>query len=507
MGGGVALIDYDNDGLLDIYFTNGAEIPDPMPKGGSPDKSTPKYWNRLYHQKRDGTFEDVTEKASVKGEGYCFGTAVGDYDRDGFQDLFVTYYGGAALYHNNGNGTFSDVTKRVGLKVDGWSTSTGFLDYDRDGRLDIFVARYASWDFENGTLYCGDQRPGYRSYCHPDNFQPTNSLLFHQKPDGTFEDASERTGISKSKGKALGVAFADLDNDGWTDIFVANDNSEQQLFRNKGNGTFEDGALTAGVAFNENGNRFSGMGIDVADYDNDGYMDAVISVLSNEMYPLYRNRGEWFFDYVTQTSGVGQISVLNTGWGVKFIDVDNDGRRDILVAQGHVLDTIEKLSGVLKYRQPLLLMRNAGKEFQDISLSSGDIFKTGLAARGMACGDLDNDGDVDVVVAQTDGPPVILRNDGPKTPPKNHWIGLDLRGIKSAPNGEGARVFVVDTTARKQTFDATNSGSYLAANDQRILVGLGTASGVPKIEIRWSSGKIQTLENPAVDRYHLITEK
>src|SRR3982751_2766007 len=264
-----------------------------------PYKSDPKYWDRLYRQKPDGTFEDVTDRAGVKGVGYSFGVAVGDYDRDGFADLFVTRYGGATLYHNNGDGTFADVTKKAGIVVDGWPVSAGFFDYDGDGRLDLFVARYVAWDFEKGSIYCGDLRPGYRAYCHPDNFAASTSLLFHQKPDGTFEDVSQSSGIAKSKGKALGVAFADFDDDRRTDIFVANDNSEQQLYRNKGDGTFEETGLPAGVALNENGNRFSGMGVDAADYDNDGKIDAVVSVLSNETYPLFRNRGEWFFDYVT----------------------------------------------------------------------------------------------------------------------------------------------------------------------------------------------------------------
>ena len=506
MGAGVALIDFDNDGRLDVFFTNGAEVTDPMPKGKQPDKSDPKYWNRLYHQRADGSFEDVTERAGVKGEGYGFGVAVGDYDRDGFPDLFVTYFGGATLYHNSGDGTFSDATKKAGIAVEGWPVSSGFFDFDNDGRLDLFVARYVAWDFEKGSLYCGDLRRGYRSYCHPDNFESSTSLLLHQRPDGTFEDVSERSGIAKSKGKALGVAFADFDGDGWTDIFVANDNSEQQLFRNKGNGNFDNLALPAGVALNENGNRFSGMGVDAADYDNDGEMDVVESVLSNETYPLYRNRGEWFFDYVTQSSGLGQISALSTGWGIKFIDVDNDGLRDIFAAQGHVLDTIERMNSILKYKQAPQLMRNSGKGFQDISLSAGEPFRNGFSARGMACGDLDNDGDIDIVIAQTNGPAVILRNDGAKIAPKNHWIGIDLRGTVSAPRGEGARVTFTGSGGSRQIFDVSNSGSYLAANDPRLLVGLGAAASA-KVEIRWPSGKRQLLASLAADRYHQIKEK
>ncbi len=503
MGAGVALLDYDNDGRLDIFFTNGAQLLDPMPKGKMPDKTNPKFWNRLYRQKPDGTFEDVTERAGVKGIGYGFGAAVGDYDKDGFADLLVTHFGGAVFYRNNGDGTFSDWTKRLGIKVDGWATSAGFFDYDMDGRLDLFVARYMDWDFERGALVCGDARPGYRAYCHPDNFKSVASVLFHQKTDGTYEDVSEKSGIAQVKGKPLGVAFADFDDDGWTDVFVANDNSEQQLFRNLGNGKFEDVALAAGAAFDDKGKYFSGMGVDAADYDNDGKPDVFITALSNETYPLYKNAGDGLFDYVTQTSGVAQITILGAGWGVKWIDADNDGRRDLFVAQSHVLDTIERTNSLLKYKQTPLLMRNTEKGFQNVSFAAGEIFKTDLAARGMAAGDLDNDGDTDVIITQTGGVPIVLRNNGTK----NHWIGIDLRGTKSAANGEGARVVVTDANGRKQFFDASNSGSYLAANDPRILVGLGNAPAVKKIEIRWTSGKVQMLENPIFDRYHLIKEK
>jgi hypothetical protein len=501
MGAGLGLIDYDNDGRLDVFFTNGAQLSDSMPKGKLPDKTNPKFWNRLYRQKAGGAFEDVTEKAGVKGVGYGFGVAVGDYDKDGFSDLFVTHYGGAVLYRNNGDGTFADATKKAGVQVDGWAASAGFFDYDNDGRLDLFVTRYVAWDFENGALFCG--AAGSRSFCHPDNFKATSSLLFRQKADGTFENVSEKAGIAQAKGKSLGVAFADFDDDGWTDVFVANDNTGQHLFRNKGDGSFEETALIAGVAFDENGKRFAGMGVDAADYDGDGRQDVAITAFSGETYPLYRNLGEWSFDYVTRSSGVGQITQLGTGWGIKFIDADNDGRRDLFVVQSHVSDVIEKTTDFLKYKQPPVLMRNAGKAFQNVSLAAGAIFKTDLAARGMAVGDLDNDGDTDVVIAQTNAAPVILKNDGTK----NHWLGVDLRGEKSAPNGEGARVIATDASGRKQIFDASNAGSYLAANDSRILIGLDSVDAVKRVEIRWTSGKTQVLENPAIDRYHLVKEK
>jgi hypothetical protein len=470
-----------------------------------PTKRNSKFWNRLYRKSRTARLKTRRKKRASKAPGYGFGVAVGDdTTADGFADLFVTHYGGAVFYRNNGNGTFSDVTKKIGISVDGWATSAGFFDYDRDGRLDLFVTRYVEWNFESGALICGDARPGYRAYCHPDNFKATTALLFHQKTDGTYENVSEKSGITQTKGKSLGVAFADFDDDGWTDVFIANDNSEQQLFRNLGSGgRFEDSALAAGVAYDDKGKYFSGMGVDAADYDGDGRQDVFITALSNETYPLYRNTGDWLFDYVTQSSGVAQITILGSGWGVKWIDADNDGRRDLFVAQSHVLDTIEKTNSLLKYKQAPLLMRNMEKGFQNVSLSAGDVFKTDLAGRGMAAGDLDNDGDTDIVISQTNGTPVILRNNGTK----NHWLGIDLSGSKSAPNGEGARVVVTDTGGRKQFFDASNSGSYLAANDPRIIVGLGSATSVKHIEIRWTSGKVQTIENPAIDRYHSVSEK
>ncbi len=503
MGGGVGLLDYDNDGRLDLFFTNGAELKDPMPEGAMPDKSDAKYWNRLYHQKADGTFEDTTARAGVKGEGYSMGVAVGDYDNDGRPDIYVTGYGRNTLYHNDGDGRFSDVTKRAGVTGGGWSTSAGWFDYDNDGRLDLFVARYLDWDFERGSIYCGDTRPGFRAYCHPDNFKGVGNLLFHQKADGTFEDVSVKAGVADPEGKGLGVAFADFDGDGWMDVIVANDSVRQSLYRNNGDGTFEDTALPSGVAYDENGKTFAGMGVDAADYDDDGNPDIIITALSNETYPLYHNNGDDSFSYVTNTSGVAQITLLNSGWGVHFIDADNDGLSDIFVAQSHVLDTIEKTSSYLKYKQPPLLMRRFGKGFVNVSASAGAAFKVAVAARGAAFGDLDNDGDTDIVMGVLDGAPVVLRNLGTK----NHWIGLSLAGTKSNRSAIGARITIVRADGRKRIFDATNAGSYLSSNDQRILIGLGADESVRSVEIRWPGKRTQLIENPAIDRYHTIVEK
>jgi hypothetical protein len=500
MGGGVALFDYDNDGRLDIFFTNGAAIGDPMLAGAKPDKSDPRYWNRLYHQKSDGTFQDVTERAGLKGVGYSFGVAAGDFDNDGFVDLYVTGYDGNKLYRNRGDGTFEDVTGKAGVGGSGWSTSAGWFDYDRDGRLDLFVLRYMDWDFERGDLYCG--QPNIRAYCHPDNFKPVSSILFHQKSDGTFEDFSAQAKITVSPGKGLGVAFADFDGDGFTDIFVANDSVRQSLFRNNHDGTFEDIALLSGAGYDEGGKTFAGMGVDAADYDNDGWPDVFITTLSNETYPLYHNNGDLSFTYATQTSGVGQITQLNSGWGARFVDFDNDGLRDIFVAQGHVLDTIEKSTSYLTYKQLLLLMRNTGKGFVNVSASAGAPFNKPLAARGAAFGDIDNDGDEDIVVAQLNGPPIVLRNNGTQ----NHWLGLRLIGTKSNCQAFGARVTVTDSTGRKQLFDLSSAGSYLSSNDSRILIGLGAATKIDKLEIRWPGSGLETVPVAGIDRYITLTE-
>ncbi|HEY0006151.1 MAG TPA: CRTAC1 family protein [Pyrinomonadaceae bacterium] len=504
MGGGAAMFDYDNDGRMDLFFTNGARLEDPMPKGAMPVKTDASYWNRLYRQKPDGTFEDVTERAGLKGEGYSLGVAAGDYDADGLPDLYVTAYGSNTLYHNNGNGTFSDVTRKTGTAGGGWSTSAGWLDYDTDGRADLFVARYMEWDFERGSLYCGDTRPGFRAYCHPDNFRGASNILFHQKPDGTFEDATASAGLSDPKGKGLGVAFADFDGDGWTDIFVANDSVRQSLYRNRGNGTFEDIAVMAGVGYDENGKTFAGMGVDAGDYDNDGLMDLFITTLSNETYPLYRNNGDETFTYTTNTSGVGQITLLYSGWGTRFLDADNDGWRDIFVAQSHVLDTIEKTSSYLKYKQtPLLMLNKEGRGFVNVSASAGQPFSLPLAARGAAFGDLDNDGDVDLVLCTLNAGPVILRNEGTR----HHWLGISLAGTKSNRAGLGARLTVTDSSGRKQTFDNSNAGSYLSSSDPRLLVGLGQAESVREVEVRWPGKRLQRILNPAVDRYLVIKER
>jgi hypothetical protein len=499
MAPGVALFDYDNDGRLDIFLVNGAPIADPTPKGTVPQKTSPEYWNRLYHQKSDGTFEDVTERAGLQGKGYGMGVAVGDYDNDGNEDLYVTAYGGNRLYHNNGNGTFTDVTEQAGVVGEGWSTSAAWIDLDRDGRLDLVVLRYLQWDFTD--VWCGEHKDGYRAYCHPDYFKPIAPLVYHNDGNGRFTEVSQKTGISKP-GKGLGIALADYDRDGLTDIFVANDSTLEFLYHNKGDGTFEEIGLLANAAVDGDGRTFAGMGVDFADYNNDGLPDLIVTDLANQMYALYQNSGDGLFNYATVPSGIGQMTRTHSGWGVRFFDYDNDGWKDLLIAQGHDLDTIQLTSPNLRYREPMLLARNTGSGFVDVSAASGEVFAQAWAARGMAIGDIDNDGRVDAVVTTNDGPAYILHNEGTSA---NHWLSLLLIGHKSNRDAIGAEVKLV-TAKQSQYAIVTTASSYLSSSDKRLHFGLGPEVTAKEIEIRWPSGIVQTLRNVAADQLLKIEE-
>jgi len=498
MGGGVALFDYDNDGRLDIFFTNGAKIEDVMPDGKLPDKSDPKFWNRLYHQNADGTFTDVTERAGLSGMShgyYSMGVAVGDYDNDGFEDIYVTGYGGNILYHNNGNGTFTDVTKKAGVGAGGWSASAGFFDYDNDGKLDLFVTRYLNWSFQTNR-YCGEKRPGYRAYCHPDNYDGVTNILYHNNGDGTFTDVSAKAGIANPVGKGLGVAFADYDDDGYTDIFVANDSVQCFLYHNNGNGTFTEVGLLAGVGYNEDGKTFAGMGADFSDYDNDGRPDIVVTDLSNERYMLFRNNGDGTFRDVTNQSGLGSATLSFSGWSTRFFDYDNDGWKDLFVAQSHVMDTIEKTSPNLKYMEPPLLLRNQSGHFSRVV--AGEVFQQDWAGRGAAFGDIDNDGDIDIVVSNVGQKAYVLRNDGGN---RKNWIGIETVGTKSNRDGIGARIKVVGASGLTQYFSVNTAVGYLSASDKRVITGLGNDSVAKLIEIRWPSGIVQKFENVKARQY------
>jgi enediyne biosynthesis protein E4 len=500
MGSGVALFDFDNDGRLDIFLANGARIDDPTHRGADPSKDGPKYWNRLYHQNKNGTFDDVTERAGLKGSGYSTGVAVGDFDNDGNDDLFVAGFRHSALYHNNGDGTFTDVTAKAGVAGSGWATSAAWIDYDNDGRLDLVVARYMDWDFDD--IYCGNQDQGYRSYCHPDLFKPISTLLYHNNGDGTFTEVSKRAGLDKPA-KGLGLAIADYDHDGRMDILLANDSIPQYLFHNQGDGTFQEVGLVAGIALDGNGRTFAGMGVGFEDYNNDGWSDAVITDLANQSYALYANSGDGTFSYTSASSGLGGISLLHSGWGVCFMDFDNDGWKDLFIVQAHVMDTIEREQQYLHYREPpLLLWNDRGKKFIDVSTQSGSVFQQRWAARGMAAGDLDNDGRVDVVVTSNDGPAYVLRNE---TPANNHWITLKLIGRVSNRDGIGAVVKVI-TSAGDQYATVTTAGSYESSGDKRVHFGLGSSTQVKRIEIQWPSGIKQSVENVKADEVFSVTE-
>jgi hypothetical protein len=489
MGSGVALFDYDNDGRLDLFLVNGAPFSDPTPKGTIPQKTGPQYWNRLYHQKPDGSFEDVTEKAGLQGTGYGMGVAAGDYDNDGREDLYVTAYG-----------SFTDVTTKTGVGGSGWSTSAAWVDLDNDGLLDLVVLRYIQWDWDD--VWCGEHREGYRGYCHPDVFQPIAMLVYHNNGNGTFTEEAHKLGLDKPA-KALGIAVADYDHDGHTDLFVANDSMIEFLFHNKGDGTFEEVGLDAEIAVDGEGRTYAGMGVDFSDYNNDGLPDLIITNLANQKYALYLNSGDGSFTYATYTSGIAGMTLLHSGWGIRFLDYDNDGRKDLLIAQGHDLDTIELTFPQLHYREPMLLARNIdGKKFVDVSSISGDVFTKRWVGRGMAVGDINNDGLLDAVVTENGGPAHILLN---KTQTDHHWLGIKLIGHKSNRDGIGA-VIKLTTSAGLQWETVTTAAGYLSSGDLRAHFGLGKDATAQSIEIRWPSGTVQTLKDVKGDQYMTVDE-
>ena len=504
MGSGVAVFDFDNDGLLDIFLVNGAAVKDPAPKGFLPAKSGPAEWNRLYHQRPDHTFEDVTEHAGLQGVGYGMGVAVGDFDNDGFEDLYVTGYGGNHLYRNNGNRTFTDVTAASGTggsstPGETWSTSAAWVDLDNDGRLDLVVLRYVKWDWDD--VWCGEKREGYRAFCHPDIFPAITPMVFHNDGNGHFSDITAKSGLN-TPGKGLGLALADFDGDGKIDLAVANDSMPEFLYRNKGGGTFEETGMLAEIAVDGDGRTYAGMGIDFQDYNNDGLPDLVITNLANQKYALYRNNGDGSFTYDTYTSGIGRMTLLHSGWGIHFLDYDNDGLKDLLVAQGHDLDTVELNYPQLHYKEPMLLAHNTGKGFVDVSKASGAVFAQPWVARGMAVGDFDNDGRVDAVVATNGGPAHLLHNETATT---NHWLSLVLVGHTSNRDGIGARIQLT-TAAGSQYVTVSTAGSYLSSNDKRAHFGLGAETSVRSITIRWPSGITQTLPTVKADQVLTVQE-
>ncbi len=501
MVAGVALFDYDSDGWLDVYFVNGAAIP-------SLKKESPRFWNRLYRNNRNGTFTDVTEKARIIGEGYGMGAAIGDYDNDGRPDLFLANVTANQLYRNNGDGTFTDVTAKArlsGAVLDGrkmWAVSAGWFDFNNDGHLDLFVSNYCKWEV-NKDPFCGPH-PGMRAYCHPNNYAALPNSVFRNNGDGTFTDVSAAMGIDQSFGKGMGVAFADYDHDGYMDVFVANDNAPNQLFHNLGGKKFEEAALQAGVAYPESGAFISGMGADFKDIDNDGFEDLWHTAIEGESFPLFKNRGaSGDFVEITAPSGLNATRQMS-GWSNGIVDFDNDGWKDLIVVRGNVIDNIAQMS-LRKYEEPNSIFRNlGGKTFQDVSAEAGPDFQQAAAHRGIAYGDIDNDGRVDAVVTVLNGRAKYFRNVSQNG---HHWIALKLVGVKSNKMGLGARVRITAEDGTKQYGMATTSTGYAASSDPRVHFGLGTSKSVKEMEIIWPSGIRQTLANVPAERVITIREQ
>ncbi|MEO8126571.1 MAG: CRTAC1 family protein [Bryobacteraceae bacterium] len=501
MAGGAAVFDYDGDGLLDIFLTNGAALRDSMPAGARPDKISPQYWNRLYRNNGDGTFADVTEKAGLQGTGYSMGAAAADYDNDGHTDLYVTNLNGNTLYRNNGDGSFTDVTARAGVLGGEWSSGALFIDYDRDGLLDLIVSRYVKWDFSM-DIWCGERKPGLRAYCHPDQFQPITHLVFHNEGSGRFKDRTQESRMGQYPGKGLGIAMNDFDGDGWPDVFVANDAVPQQLFRNRRDGTFEEVGLARGVAYDDDGRSFSGMGADFADYDNDGWPDIFVNALATQRYSLFDNR-KGLFDYVSDSSGVGAASILHSGWGAKFIDFDNDGWKDLMVGQSHVMDNIQLTQPHLRYLEAPLLLKNVNGRFEDVSKEAGPAMQRPRATRGIAFGDLNNDGWMDMVLNCNNEAAAIFQN---QRVGGNHWLMVNTVGTTSNRDGIGTLVRLETDSGPPQHAMVSTGSSYLSSSDKRLHFGIGANRIVKLLELKWPSGKVQRLENLPVDRVMTVRE-
>jgi hypothetical protein len=487
MAGGVAVVDYDNDGLPDLFFTNGASQP-------SLQKTGPSFSNRLYRNRGNFRFEDVTAKAGLSGAGFSIAAAAGDFDNDGFADLFVAGVGRNFLYRNRGDGTFEDITAKAGIRQGLWSVSAGWFDYDNDGRLDLFVVNYVKWDPAKEP-FCG--RPGeFRTYCHPDSYEGLADTLYHNNGDGTFTDVSASSGIAGHIGKGMGVAFADYDGDGYLDIFVANDTVPNFLFHNERNGTFREVGFPAGVAMNDDGRAVSSMGVDFRDLDNDGRPDLFLTALANETFPFYRNLGGGVFADVTYAARIGAATMPLSGWGAGAYDFDNDGRKDLFAACGDVNDNTEMFSS-RKSRVPNLLLLNRGDgAFAPVSIGPPALY------RGAAFADLDGDGRVDIVVTRLGEPPLVLRN---TAAPGNHWIGLRLQGRRSSRDAIGARIHIV-TASGDQWNHVTTAVGYAGSSEKPVHFGLGNNSKVKLIEIDWPSGARQKLHHVAADRYLDIPE-
>jgi len=495
---GLAIFDYDNDGLMDLYFVNGARLP-------GMDKSDPRFWNRLYRNNGDGTWTDVTVKAGVKGGGYGMGVAAADFDNDGWVDLYVTGVNRNHLFHNNGDGTFTDITTKAGVEgIDPklgktWAISAGWFDYDNDGWLDLFVVNYVRWSPAREPA-C--QTGGMRAYCSPDSYEGEPNMLFHNNHDGTFTDVSQSSGIGKIIGKGMGVVFADYDDDGWTDAFVSNDTFRNFLFHNNRNGTFTETGILNGIAYNQNGKSIAGMGADFRDIDNDGRPDIFVVGMVSDTFPLFRNRGKGFSD-VTYTSGVARATSGRTAWGAAVADFDNDGNKDLFGACASILDNSEEIDH-LPAKLPNLLLRNKGQgSFEDVGALAGADFQAPAAHRGAAVGDLNNDGKVDLVVVTQHAPPEIFLN---RSPQPNHWLMLKLVGRRSNRQGLGAKIKLTPEGGTSVYNHATTSTGFSASSDDRVHFGLGASPSATRIDIDWPSGIKQVLTNVRADQILRVEE-
>ena len=493
MGAGVAVLDYDGDGLLDIYFVNGADLSG-VSESGIADKTAPRFWNRLYRNLGDWQFEDVTEKARVAGYGYGMGVAVADYDGDGDQDMFVSNFGPDDLYQNQGNGTFLEVGTESGIEGAGWSSGAAFLDFDRDGRLDLFVASYLDWTFA-GSQPCGPFLPERRSYCHPRAFGPARHALFRNIGNGRFRDVSESTGIASSPGKGLGVGLNDYDSDGWVDVFVANDSYPQQLFRNVDGTRFEEVAVQVGAAYDSEGRDYAGMGVAWQDYDGDLMPDILVNALGLQGYWLYRNV-EGAYETVSATTGISAISELRSGWGMGLVDFDSDGWRDLLVGQGHVMDDIADTDPALAHEEPLMLARNLFGHFYDVSQRAGPVFQQSAAARGVAFGDLDQDGRVDAAISVNNGPALLLKN----ISSGGSSLTVQLEGKGTNRDAIGAIVRVRTSAGSEHFAFQGSAGSYLSANSPDLHFGLGKGGQCESITVKWPDGSSITVNAPDGER-------
>src|SRR5712672_2102111 len=498
MGPGVAFIDYDNDGWPDIFIVNGMDWPSHVQKHSAP---------KLYHNNHDGTFTDVTHKAGLDVEMMGMGVAVGDYDNDGYDDLFVTAYGQRHLFHNNGNGTFTDVTQKAGLQgPKEFSTSAAWVDYDKDGHLDLVVANYVQWSPET-DLYCTLDGKS-KSYCTPESYKGTSVRLWHNRGNGTFEDATQKAGLGEPTSKTLGVAVLDFDNDGWPDLLFSNDTQPNKLYRNNGNGTFAEKAVVAGIAFSEDGVARAGMGVDTADYDRSGNTSLMITNFSNQMISLYHNEGKGLFVDEAPRSEVGRASLLTLGFGCFFFDYDLDGWPDILVVNGHIDPDIQKVQVNVKYAEPPHLFRNLGKgKFAEVTKSAGAEFAAARVGRSAAYADVFNDGRLDVLLSTNGGAVHLFRNVAAKDSSSftNHSVRFKLIGTKSNRDGIGA-VLRVTSSDGTQTQMLKSGSSYLAANELVMTFGLGQLTKADAVEIRWPSGQVDKLLNVNAGQTVTVTE-